>query len=185
MMVGVLESKNAKQAYYVANNHGGYYYDKNDGFFYSPSVGFYIFKSTAVVFALCPCFLPYCGRSVKGADYSLWYVGLRVLRFLLAGLLCWLIGRKNKGLFLQNPEQCKKILKVFAAAIVLCLIFHFDGFFAHLYGKVSNMIGVYTNAESHLFLSVLWEQLFNGDLLWSVLLCFPLLFAGNLSKKQA
>ncbi len=123
----------------------------------------------------------------KGANDSIVYLnlGLRALRFLLVGALCWLTGRKNKGLFLQNPEQCKKILKVFAAAIVLCLIFHFDGFFAHLYGKVSNMIGVYTNAESHLFLSVLWEQLFNGDLLWSVLLCFPLLFAGNLSKKQA
>ena len=132
-----------------------------------------------------PVFYLIVAAQLKGADYGLWYVGLRVLRFLLAGLLCWLTGRKNKGLFLQNPEQCKKILKVFAAAIVLCLIFHFDGFFAHLYGKVSNMIGVYTNAESHLFLSVLWEQLFNGDLLWSVLLCFPLLFAGNLSKKQA
>ncbi len=132
-----------------------------------------------------PVFYLIVAAQLKGADYSLWYVGLRVLRFLLVGALCWLTGRKNKGLFLQNPEQCKKILKVFAAAIVLCLIFHFDGFFAHLYGKVSNMIGVYTNAESHLFLSVLWEQLFNGDLLWSVLLCFPLLFAGNLSKKQA
>ena len=65
MMVGAPESKNAKQAYYAANNHGGYYYDKNDGFFFSPSVGFHIFKSITVVFALCPCFLPYCGRSVK------------------------------------------------------------------------------------------------------------------------
>lgn len=132
-----------------------------------------------------PVFYLIVASQLKGADYSLWYVGLRVLRFLLAGLLCWLIGRKNKGLFLQNPEQCRKILKVFAAAIVLCLIFHFDGFFAHLYGKVSNMIGVYTNAESHLFLSVLWEQLFNGDLLWCMLLFLPILFLGRPAKACA
>ena len=132
-----------------------------------------------------PVFYLIVAAQLKGADYGLWYVGLRVLRFLLAGLLCWLIGRKNKGLFLQNPEQCKKILKVFAAAIVLCLIFHFNGFFTHLNGTVALMLGI-SRTGNHLFLTtVLWLQLFNGDLLWSVLLCFPLLFAGNLSKKQA
>ena len=51
-----------------------------------------------------PVFYLIVAAQLKGADYGLWYVGLRVLRFLLAGLLCWLIGRKNKGLFLQNPE---------------------------------------------------------------------------------
>ncbi len=123
----------------------------------------------------------------KGANDSIVYLnlGLRALRFLLVGALCWLTGRKNKGLFLQNPEQCKKILKVFAAAIVLCLIFHFNGFFTHLNGTVALMLGI-SRTGNHLFLTtVLWLQLFNGDLLWSVLLCFPLLFAGNLSKKQA
>lgn len=117
------------------------------------------------------------------SDNGLWYVAARALRFLLAGGLCCLIRRKNKAILLEDKALGKKVLAAFGAAICLCLILHFHGFSAHLYGTVSNMIGVYTNTESHLFLSVLWEQLFAGDLLWSLLLFLPILFLSRPAAK--
>lgn len=113
----------------------------------------------------------------KEIFYGNLYIALRGLRLLLAVLLGCFIRKKNQEILSYHEEKRKKFRNILLVWVGISVWLHIDGTTAHLYGTVSETLGIF-QGKVPVFLAVVWEQMLAGDLYWSILLCLVILFVG-------
>lgn len=69
----------------------------------------------------------------------------------------------------------KRMLMVVLVLTLVCILLEMNKGLSKFYWGISDSLGIYEN-NMPFFLTVLWEQLFYGDMGWTLLLCFVLLF---------
>lgn len=108
-------------------------------------------------------------RSVLGS------IILKATRFLLVIIISFIIRKKSQGIFDQNKAKRDKYICIIIGAICVSVCLHYADITPKLYGTISYSIGIYSEATPP-FLSILWEQIFAGDLFWSILVSLTIVF---------
>lgn len=131
-----------------------------------------IFVSILLLFL---CSIPVFFLMVSLDTNAYIYMSARILRFLLVIVIGCFIRKRNQKIL--NTEMLKmKFDYLILGIIIISLLLHYTNITPSLYGSISYSIGVYNLETTPLFLAVLWEQLFSGDLYWSILLCLSIVF---------
>lgn len=126
-------------------------------------------------------FIVSLGATERYAPYI--YMAARTLRLLAAVVLSLAIHKRNQKIFVHNDLLRKKFVHFTLGYICLSIWLHFGNVTPTLYSTISHTIGIYNLETTPLFLAVLWEQLFAGDLYWSILLGLLIVFYMPTSRK--
>lgn len=108
-------------------------------------------------------------RSVLGS------IILKATRFLLVIIISFIIRKRSKSIFDQNIAKRDKYLYIIIGAICVSVCLHYANISTTIYGTISHSIGIYHETMPP-FLSILWEQIFAGDLFWSILVSLLIVF---------
>lgn len=130
--------------------------------------------SLAALFLLFLCSVPIAYITV--ASDSVWpylYISMRIGRFILAAAVGFWVRRRYYKVIYKNEPLRKKSVFVVAVCICVGVLLHITNIseklylsmFARIYSPVSN---------TDLLLAILCEQLFSGDLYWSILICIAI-----------
>lgn len=132
------------------------------------------------------CSTPIFYLIIAKTDKISLYITVRSLRLLLAILIGYKIRRENLGIYSNNEPQRKKSASLTLGIICISILLHLVGITPRLYLTISHTIGIYGLRSIPLFLAILWEQLFSGDLYWSILLCLAMVFLKypNIARKK-
>lgn len=133
-----------------------------------------LFSVFAGLFLLFLCSAPVFYMFVYSGVYI--YLGLKILRFLLAVTGCCLLRGKQKEVLVHHPDQRKKIFFAGIVCIVICFVLSVGGTVDKFYYGLSQVLGVLPGRVPD-FVVVLWEQLFSSEFLWTVLICCILVFS--------
>lgn len=96
------------------------------------------------------------------------YLLFRLIKFISMILIGFLFCRKREEIV--SRDQVLKSTALSLSLIFVSLWLEFQKIPHKFYLTVSSTIGIY-NQGTPLFLTVLWEQIFSGDLYWSMILC--------------
>ena len=136
---------------------------------------FVAFNQILLVF-LCstPIFCILIDHSRFGVTGALAFVVItvRVIRFFLAIALTYRVRKMISDL---DDTMRKRMLMVVLVLTLVCILLEMNKGLSKFYWGISDSLGIYEN-NMPFFLTVLWEQLFYGDMGWTLLLCFVLLF---------
>lgn len=104
------------------------------------------------------------------------YIFARILRILLAFLICYVVRQKNKKVLINQNNQRKQILFIIIKCIFFYSLLTLGNIAPKIYRTLSYTLGMLPKAGEPSFLAVLWEQLLNGDLFWAILLGCVIVF---------
>lgn len=100
---------------------------------------------------------------------------LKTIRLLLVIAISLIIRGKSREALDQNKSKRGMYVCIIIGFICASVCLHFSNATPWLYGVVSTSIGIYSERTPP-FLTILWEQLFAGDLYWSILLSLVIVF---------
>ncbi len=100
---------------------------------------------------------------------------LKATRFLLVIIISFIIRKRSQSIFAQSRAKKDKYLYIIIGAICVSVCLHYMNITTTLYGTISHSIGIYSETMPP-FLSILWEQIFAGDLFWSILISLLIVF---------
>lgn len=117
-----------------------------------------------------------CARHGKEIQFPI-YMAMRGMRFAGVILLGWMLRKKYRAALAEKDSTCKYVM----AAVVLCIFIGILPFLHNLWNQIystvfSRILFVPSVSSARLFLAVLWEQFFAGDLFWCILLCTSIIF---------
>lgn len=139
-------------------------------------------KLFGVILLLFLCSIPILYFSIyfnsTGTDKVLTsvYVIARILRFLVLIVISCVIRKSSREILVCHMLLRKKVMNFVFCLICVSIWLHVVNITPPLYYTVSDMVGIYHLENTPLLLSVLWEQLFSGDLYWSILLSLSIVF---------
>ncbi len=137
-------------------------------------------KMAAALLALFLCSVPLFYAVIFSVGGWQPYVAARVIRFLLAAGIGWRFRRKGLLLFGDWEPERKRALLFVSACIAVSLLLHVTGVTPGLYWTITSTLGMMgPRADGHIAPAVLWEQLFSGDLYWSILFCLAFILVGS------
>lgn len=108
-------------------------------------------------------------RSILGS------IILKVTRFLLVIIISFIVRKKSQGIFDQSNAKRGRYMRIIVGAICVSVYLHYTNITFKIYGIISHSLGIYRETTSPL-LSILWEQIFGGDLYWSILVSLAIVF---------
>lgn len=131
-----------------------------------------------LVLFLCsiPVFYGIVLSSMAGGGYPYLYILARLFRFLLVIAISCIVCVRNQEILVQADAKRKTRFHFIVDGILVSILLHLTGVTTDLYWGLSNIIGIYHSEATPLFLSVLWEQLFAGDLYWGILVGLGIVF---------
>ena len=137
-------------------------------------------KMAAALLALFLCSVPLFYAVIFSVGGWQPYVAARVIRFLLAAGIGWRFRRKGLLLFGDWEPERKRALLFVSACIAVSLLLHVTGVTPGVYWTITSTLGMMgPQADGHIAPAVLWEQLFSGDLYWSILFCLAFILVGS------
>lgn len=147
----------------------------NDNFVFS-----ILKKIVVIVLLVFLCSIPFVYAIVllemNGSQSTHGYIVTRGIRLFLIAIVGLVVRKKNKK-ELSGIEAKKKLLMLCILGLIcvsICL--HVSHIPLKIYIATSHAIGIFDLNRVPLLISVLWEQLFAGDLYWSILLCLTIVF---------
>lgn len=144
------------------------------------SVSRILVKTIVLIFVLflvsTPVFYWIISSSANGRDFTYVYVTARSVRLIAALVMSYVIRKRHQEVLAQAVAQKKKLFNVLFCLICFSVFLRLHHTTSKLYSAISHMIGIYDSDVTPLFLTVLWEQLFAGDLYWSILLGLSIVF---------
>jgi len=142
------------------------------------------FGCTVVLFLIsCPVAYLDLLATVAGKNIPFSYLILRLIRFSLAVFIGYKLRVNNHAMIAQNEPMRKRVLIGIAAALLLAGVLIFTRFGETVYMTLTYRLGLSTPPKSMYFWAISWEQLFSGDLFWSILACVSVAFFKNPIKK--
>lgn len=120
--------------------------------------------------------------AIKAFSYP--YAITQLLRFIAVVIIACIIRTKYRSIFVQHDVQRKGFMNVIIFCICISILLHIGDITPHLYGVISAMLRIFEPETTPLFLTILWEQLFSGELYWSILLATTIVFFRQSPKKD-
>lgn len=138
--------------------------------------------STLVFYPMIRYFRAQAGEYNPWSPTANWiYIAVRAAWLVLALAVCNLVRKKNSAALDGCGPLRKKALTVSLAAFAVCALLDALWILDKAYFTVDAMIGV---TRWPLFLAVLWEQLFYGDMGWMLLVGSVILFLPAMGRKK-
>lgn len=114
---------------------------------------------------------------------GLFYMTVRIARFLVIAVITYVVCRRNQEEFSRHMSK-RSVAIAFPWLICAGLFLGLDDLYPKLYFTVSSSIGIYDQNAAPLFVALLWEQIFSGDLFWSTVLCVSITLGFLITREK-
>lgn len=113
------------------------------------------------------------------------YITTRLFRAFLTVLVGIVIRKKRDALLTCNEKMRRTAFAAVLACGVVSAFLYGNGCRSAIYYSLARKMGVFDLSHTPMAITVLWEQLFDGYLWWSLLLSFAIiLFPSNLRRSR-